>query len=486
MLQIHDTLHRRPHTLAPGEDGRFRMYVCGVTVYDLVHIGHARSALVYDALVRFLRGLGMDVMYVRNFTDVDDRIIERANEAGEDPLAFSQRMIDAFYHDMDRVGLLRPDVEPKVSEHIPQIIELVEKLVDRGHAYEVEGDVFFAVDSWPDYGELSGRKVDEQREGFRVDVDSRKRHHADFALWKATKPGEPWWESPWGRGRPGWHIECSAMSMAYLGESFELHGGGDDLIFPHHENEIAQSRAGTGGDFARCWMHNGMITTDGEKMSKSLGNFWTLRDVLEVHDPEVVRMFALSKHYRSPVDYNEKSLHDALEGLRRLYRAKDDFARGVEAGDPEAAAASAGALAAAQRAEALPAAVAEALGDDFNTGRALGILFEFAREQCRSLEALEGDPGLASCAAASSEAFAKCASWMGFLDRDLEAFDASVESLKRAAVGVDPAEIEALIERRNEARQAKDWAAADRIRDELLERGVAIKDGPEGTTWSMQ
>ncbi|MGB7630580.1 MAG: cysteine--tRNA ligase, partial [Candidatus Deferrimicrobium sp.] len=314
-LSVFNTMGNRKEPFVPLVPGKVRMYVCGVTVYDLCHIGHARANVAFDIIVRYLRYAGYDVTYIRNFTDIDDKIIRRAAQEGSDYLAVSTKYIRAFHEDFDRLGLLRPDVEPKATEHLPEIVALVARLVREGQAYEVGGDVYYSVKGFPGYGKLSGKNVEDLRVGARVDVDERKNDPLDFALWKASKPGEPAWESPWGPGRPGWHIECSAMSMKHLGETFDIHGGGKDLVFPHHENEIAQSEAATGKPFARYWLHNGFVNINNEKMSKSLGNFFTLRDVLAQVKPEVLRFFLASSHYRSPIDYSDQSLIEAKAGL---------------------------------------------------------------------------------------------------------------------------------------------------------------------------
>src|SRR5512139_2754101 len=321
-LTVFNTMGGRKETFVPLTPGTVRMYVCGVTVYDLCHIGHARANVAFDIIVRYLRHSGYEVRYVRNFTDIDDKIIRKANQEGIPFEAVSRKYIDAFYEDFDRMGLLRPDAEPKATEHIPEIVALVSRLVRAGVAYAVDGDVYYAVRGFPAYGKLSGKNVEDLLAGARVEVDERKQDPLDFALWKASKPGEPWWDSPWGRGRPGWHIECSAMAFKHLGETFDIHGGGKDLVFPHHENEIAQSEGASGKTFARYWIHNGFVNVNSEKMSKSLGNFFTLRDVLERVKPEVLRFFFASSHYRSPIDYTDKSLAEAKAGLDRLYYVK--------------------------------------------------------------------------------------------------------------------------------------------------------------------
>jgi len=322
-LCVFNTLGNRKEPFEPATPGTVRMYVCGVTVYDLCHIGHARANVAFDIIVRYLRHRGYEVTYVRNFTDIDDKILRRAAETGSDYRTVSEKYIEAFYRDFDRMGLLRPEAEPRATAHIPEIIALVAKLVDAGLAYPVDGDVYYAVKGFREYGKLSGKNVEDLMAGARVEVDDRKRDPLDFALWKASRPGEPAWESPWGPGRPGWHIECSAMAMRHLGETFDIHGGGKDLVFPHHENEIAQSEGATGKPFARYWIHNGFVNVDSEKMSKSLGNFFTLREVLATVKPDVLRFFFASSHYRSPIDYSDRSLAEARAGLDRLYRVKE-------------------------------------------------------------------------------------------------------------------------------------------------------------------
>ena len=320
-VQIYNTLTRKKEPLRPLEDNHVKLYVCGITSYDYCHIGHARSSLVFDMVVRYLRYRGYKVTFVRNFTDIDDKIIARANERGEDPAALALRFIDEFYTDMDALGTLRPDIEPRATEHIQEMIALVRELVDKGLAYPAQGDVYFRVANYDEYGRLSGRSLDDMQAGARIEVNAAKENPMDFVLWKAAKPGEPKWDSPWGEGRPGWHIECSAMSKKYLGETFDIHGGGKDLIFPHHENEIAQSCGANGKEFAKLWMHHGFVTIKDEKMSKSLGNFLTIRDVLNTYDAETLRLFIFSTQYRNPLDFSEEALRDAGAGLDRMYAA---------------------------------------------------------------------------------------------------------------------------------------------------------------------
>ncbi|MCD6298699.1 MAG: cysteine--tRNA ligase, partial [Deltaproteobacteria bacterium] len=319
-LRLYNTATRKKETFKPLKEGKVGIYVCGVTVYDLCHIGHARSAIVFDILTRYLRAMGLDVTYVRNFTDVDDKIIERANKLGKETSDIAQEFIDAFYEDMDRLYVLKADEEPRATEHIEGMIEMVSTLLDRGYAYAEGTDVFFSVKDFEGYGRLSGRKLDDMQAGSRIAVDEKKRHPMDFVLWKGVKPGEPQWDSPWGPGRPGWHLECSVMSNFFLGASFDIHGGGRDLLFPHHENERAQSLCANDGSFAKYWVHNGFVTVESEKMSKSLGNFLTIRDALKTYHPEVLRLFLLSKHYRGPLDFSRSGVLDLQSGLVRIYR----------------------------------------------------------------------------------------------------------------------------------------------------------------------
>ena len=388
-LQIYNTLTGKKEEFVPLEPGRIRMYVCGITVYDLCHIGHARSAIVFDVIYRYLLSLGYQVTYVRNFTDIDDKIIRRAAEEGTDYRTIADRYIRAFYEDMDRLGLLRPTLEPLATEHISEMIEIVRKLVEKGAAYKAGTDVYFRVDRFPGYGKLSGRDTEDMMAGARVEVDENKINPLDFVLWKGSKPGEPAWESPWGPGRPGWHIECSAMATKYLGLTIDVHGGGKDLVFPHHENEIAQSEMAFDAPFVRYWIHNGFVNINNEKMSKSLGNFLTIRDVLQDVHPESLRLFVISKHYRSPVDFSDETVAEAERGLERLYgtlEAVKQRAAGADGAeysdevlkkqDPELY----------EKAESLPALFAEAMNNDFNTAQAIGYIFALQRNLQRFLD----------------------------------------------------------------------------------------------------
>jgi len=480
-LRIFNTLTGKKEQFVPLVPGRVGMYVCGVTVYDLCHLGHARGALVFDVVRRYLAHAGYAVKYVRNFTDIDDKIINRANERGVPWDELAETYIREYVADMAALGVRPADVEPKATGHIREIVDLVAALVAKGRAYAVDGDVYFRVKGFASYGALGRRDLDEMLAGARVDVDERKEDPMDFALWKASKPGEPAWESPWGAGRPGWHIECSAMAMKHLGEQIDIHGGGKDLVFPHHENEIAQSEALTGRPFARYWMHNGFVNVNQEKMSKSLGNFFTIRDVLAKFDAEPVRFFLLSTHYRSPIDFTDQILAEATRSLDRLYRLLEEvdrLAAAPEPGPPDAEAAAAVA--------ALPAAFREAMDDDFNTAGALGEVFKAARAVSGAIARGGGlDPATLR---AFRDGLAGIGAVLGLLESDPAAWSARLRAReeRELAAAVDPAWVEGKIAERAAARKARDFAAADRVRAELLERGVALEDGPGGTTWRLR
>jgi cysteinyl-tRNA synthetase len=487
-LKLYNTATRTKEAFHPLRKGSVGLYVCGVTVYDLCHIGHARSATVFDVLVRYLRTRGYAVTYVRNFTDVDDKIIARARETGVDPAGLAQRYIDAFQTDMGALGVLRADIEPKATEHIEDMVRMIASLVEKGFAYVEGGDVYFSVESFPTYGALSGRKLEDMQAGSRVGIDERKRHPMDFALWKAAKPGEPWWSSPWGQGRPGWHIECSAMSHRYLGASFDIHGGGEDLVFPHHENERAQSVGANGGSFARYWIHNGFVTVESEKMSKSLGNFLTIQDALKSYGPQVLRLFLLSKHYRSPLDFSRDAVMGVQSGLIRIYRTLERLEPIL--GPFEGQAGSPAYLTDEHMASEPPdsraflQAFIEDMDDDLNTVSAIGLLFEKVRELNKLLE-----PGPDSAGEFPRQrlddgrrALIRAARVLGLLHEDPKAF---FSRLAEGSQAVDPAEVERLIQERASARSAKDWARADAIRNRLKEMGVTLEDGPKGTTWRM-
>jgi cysteinyl-tRNA synthetase len=457
MLQIHNSLTRRKEPFEPMEPGRVRMYVCGMTVYDYCHLGHARVLVVFDVVYRYLRALGFDVTYIRNITDVDDKIIRRAAENGEDIRALTDRFIRAMHEDAAVLGVLPPTNEPRATEHIDGMLAMIGTLIERGYAYVADnGDVYYAVAKFENYGRLSGKRIEDLRAGERVAPDEAKHDPLDFVLWKAAKPGEPAWDSPWGPGRPGWHIECSAMSVHYLGNHFDIHGGGQDLQFPHHDNEIAQSEAATCEHFVNYWMHNGFVRVNEEKMSKSLGNFFTVREVLARYPAEVVRYFILSSHYRSPLNYSDEPLDAARSGLTRLYTAL----RGLESGE------------AGETGEAYRRRFREAMDDDFNTPVAMAVLFDIAREINRVREA---DPRAAGRLAGLLRELGGA---LGLLEDHPEAF------LKGAGEGgPDEAAIGALIQQRLAARKARNFAEADRIRDELAGQGIVLEDGPGGTTW---
>lgn len=452
MLKIYNTLARAKQTFSPIVAGKVSMYVCGMTVYDYCHLGHARVMVVFDMVNRWLRSSGYDVTYVRNITDIDDKIIARANENGETITALTSRFIDAMNEDAARLGVWRPDQEPRATDYIHEMITMINTLIERQHAYAADnGDVYYAVSSFANYGQLSGKSLEDLRAGERVEVDVHKRDPMDFVLWKAAKPGEPSWDSPWGAGRPGWHIECSAMGERHLGQHFDIHGGGQDLQFPHHENEIAQSEGAHGCTFVNYWMHNGFIRVDDEKMSKSLGNFFTIREVLDQYDAEVVRFFILRAHYRSPLNYSDHHLNDAKQALTRLYnalRGREVPQVDIDWQQPDAA------------------RFKLALDDDFNTPEAFAVLFELANEANRTGSLAQA--GLLKVLAGQ----------LGLLQRDPDEF------LKGdAGAGLAAEEIERLIEERLAARRGKNFAEADRIRDALTAQGIILEDTAQGTSW---
>jgi len=466
------------------------IYVCGVTVYDFCHIGHARSAIVFDVLVRYLRAKALDVTYVRNFTDVDDKIINRANELGKETSALAQEYIDAFHEDMGRLGVLNADVEPRATEHIAGMIEMITALLGRGYAYQADTDVFFSVDSFKGYGTLSGRILDEMQAGSRVVVDEKKRHPMDFVLWKGAKPDGPQWDSPWGPGRPGWHLECSVMSNHYLGSSFDIHGGGKDLLFPHHENERAQSIGANGGGFARYWVHNGFVTIEAEKMSKSLGNFLTIRDAIESYHPQVLRLFLLSKHYRSPIDFSRSSVLAIQSGLVRIYRTLQRLEDVIGPQEEVMENLPLAFLSEDQPTDLIHAPFIEqfagAMDEDLNTAGAVGLMFERVREMNKLLDGCEGsvDESTRRQLADDRRHLFLVARVLGLLEQDPTQFFEELPHPSEVE-SIDPAEIERMIEQRAEARGEKDWAKADEIRDRLKEMCVILEDGSQGTTWRL-
>ncbi|WP_425914713.1 cysteine--tRNA ligase [Pseudomonas sp. GWSMS-1] len=458
MLSIYNTLTKSKDVFKPLVGNQVRMYVCGMTVYDFCHIGHARVMVAFDVVTRWLRHRGYEVIYVRNITDIDDKIIKRANENGEPFEALVERMIAAMHEDEARLNVLRPDQEPRATDHIAGMHQMIQTLIDKDFAYAPgNGDVYYRVGKFVGYGKLSRKKIEDLKIGARIEVDETKQDPLDFVLWKGVKPGEPSWQSPWGAGRPGWHIECSVMSTCCLGETFDIHGGGPDLVFPHHENEIAQSEAATGKLYANAWMHAGAVRVDGEKMSKSLGNFFTIREVLEKYHPEVVRYLLVSSHYRSPINYSEDSLKEAKGALERFYNALKGLPKVAAAGG-----------------EAFVERFAAAMDDDFNSPEACAVLFELAREINRLRESdVQAAAGLAA-------RLQELASVLGVLQLEPEAF------LQAGAAGkVDAAEVEALIAARLQARTEKNWSESDRIRDQITAMGVVLEDGKGGTTWRL-
>ncbi len=488
MIKLYNTLSGKKEEFIPIKPGKVTMYACGVTVYDYSHLGHARGAVIFDLVQRYFRRRGFDVKYVRNFTDVDDKIINRAREEGITAADVARKYIEAYQEDMKRLGVGRPDVEPKATEHIKEMIEVIKGLIAKGHAYVVDGDVYFRVNSFKEYGKLSKRNIEDMKAGARVEVDERKTDPLDFALWKASKPGEPFWDSPWGPGRPGWHIECSAMGFKHLGETFDVHAGGKDLIFPHHENEIAQSEAYSGKKFVNYWIHNGFVNINQEKMSKSLGNFFTIRDILDQYDAEIVRLFLLSTHYRSPIDFSDTNLKDARAGLDRFYTMKEGiqkFLAGkkmpgsrpedlIETTDRPLY----------QKILNLPKAFEEAMDDDFNTAFAIGVIYDLVRDVNKFLAEVDKKNEEAACSILSSAAaaFADASKTLGIFLREPEEWFKEGR-LADSKVTIPVERIEELIHQRNEARAKKNWAEADRIRKTLDEGGVELFDRADGTVW---
>ena len=448
MIRVHNTMGRAQVDFVPREEGKVGIYVCGPTVQGAPHVGHGRYAVAFDVIRRYLLWRGYDVTYVSNITDIEDKIIAAAAEEGVDVDGFALQMAARFADCFRRLGVLPPDIEPKATEHIPEMVDLIGRLVDRGLAYERNGDVYFSVKTLESYGRLSGRKPDELRSGYRIEIDEAKEDPLDFALWKSAKPGEPTWESPWGPGRPGWHIECSAMATKYLGDGFDIHGGGLDLVFPHHENEVAQSEGATGETFARHWLHNGMVNLGGEKMAKSTGRIVDLKSILDVRGGRALRLLYVRAHYRSPIEFSDDLLDDAAESLDRLQR----FRERVASGTPDQAAID---------------RFREAMDDDFGTPQAVSLLFDLVREGNRMVD----DGGEASAVAGAVEEI------VTVLGLD----DAEAAPVGESAISDD--EIERLVEERDEARSARRFDSADEIRDRLAAAGVTIEDGPDGTRW---
>lgn len=468
-IMIYNTLEKKKMPFVPLEEGKVKMYVCGPTTYNYIHIGNARPIVVFDTVRRYFKYLGYDVTFVSNFTDVDDKIINRANKEGQEPMALSAYYIDAYFEDTKALNVIPADVHPKVSEHMQEIIDFVQGLIDKGYAYALDnGDVYYSVRKFKDYGQLSGRDINDMLSGARVEVDEKKQDPLDFALWKSAKPGEPYWEAPWGKGRPGWHIECSAMSAKYLGDTFDIHGGGQDLIFPHHENEIAQSCALHDAPMARYWMHNGFITVNSEKMSKSAGNFFMLRDVLAKFDPQIVRFYLLSVQYRSPLDFDDEKIAVAGRGLERIQNAIQAAEKAMKlAGDHKDDDSEALLKAAEKAKEDFEAA----MNDDFNTALAISVLFELVKDINIYLKKDAFD----------AEALAKAqhviTDLAGVLGIELAQAEAGNDNLADALMDL-------IIKLRKDARANKNFQLADQIRDELGAMGITLEDGKAGTTWS--
>jgi len=462
-LVLYNTLTRKKEPFEPLAKGKVGIYVCGVTVYDQSHLGHAKSAINFDVIVRYLRHKGFDVTHVTNFTDVDDKIINRAAELGVEPLELSQRMIDEYFRDMDALKIKRANVYPKASETMPDIVAMVEGLIEKGYAYESNGSVYFSVRKAKVYGKLSGQSLEQMQAGARIEPGEDKRDPMDFALWKAAKPGEISWDSPWGRGRPGWHIECSAMCLKHIGKTVDIHGGGTELVFPHHENEILQSEAYNDAPFVRFWMHNGLLTIDQEKMSKSLKNFFTIKDILKRFPPEVVRFFILNASYRQPLEYNDKSLEESAKALERLQNTYEALKQAAQTatGDDDA-------VALAQKASK---DLEERMDDDISTREAIAVIYDLARDANRLL----ADRKLSRSGASNL---------LGILNDFNALFDVLAEEKKRDSK--EDARIEELVRARNEARRRKDFSEADRLRKELADLGVDVQDTRDGAVWKRK
>ena len=483
-MKIYNTLTGKKEEFIPFATNEVRIYACGVTVYDYCHIGHARSAIVFDVMRRYFHHKGFHVTYVRNFTDIDDKIINRAQQEGIPWDAVARKYTDEYYTDMDRLGVERADIEPKATEHIGEIIAIVQKLIEKGFAYQADGSVYYSVDAFPTYGKLSKRDKDEMIAGARIEVDERKRNPLDFALWKKSKEGEPSWQSPWGEGRPGWHIECTAMSMKHLGESFDIHGGGADLLFPHHENEIAQSEAASGKPFVKYWVHNGFITIDKEKMSKSLGNFFTIREVLDRFDPEVVRFFLLSTHYRSPIEFSDLILQEAEVTIDKYYttimRVQDVSEKKT---DGRELLSRAGELFSVLL-DSFMGKFEEAMDDDFNTALAIGHVFELIRELNRFLDSKPASLKDIQLVLSAQEHLTQAGKILHLFGRTPLEWYASLMKVKR--IGLSEAEIQQKITERRDARIRKDWKLADTIRQELEEKGIILEDKKDRTDWKVR
>lgn len=488
-MKLYNSLTGRLEEFEPINNKKVGIYACGVTVYDLCHIGHARSAVVFDVIVRYLRYKGYDVKFVRNFTDIDDKIINRANKEGVSWKEIAEKYTEAYYTDMDKLGIARADVEPKATEHINEMIEIIQTLINKGYAYEVEeGDsktVYFEVSKFKEYGKLSKKKLDELMAGARVEVDERKKSPLDFALWKASKPGEPWWDSPWGKGRPGWHIECTAMSIKHIGETLDIHGGGADLIFPHHENEIAQSEAYTGKPFAKYWIHNGFVTINKEKMSKSLGNVLNIRDLLDIYDAEALRLFLLSSHYRSPIEFTHEYLKEAEASLDRYYSTImriEDFVPGDSKKKDETVSKQLNAI--ELKIDSLKKEFEDAMDDDFNTARAIGIIFEFIKEINRFMDKKPSTSDAIEILKKAKDRVREIGKVLNLFQR--QPLQWYRDLLKTKKLPITEEEIEQLIQERALARKNRDWQKADSIRNELMSKGIILEDKPDRTVWKVK
>src|SRR3989338_4881171 len=483
-LKIYNSMTGEKEVFVPLSEKKVKMYACGVTVYDLCHIGHARSATVFDIIRRYLEYRGFEVTFVKNFTDIDDKIINRAREEKKTCEEVASLYIREYYEDMHALGVKDATVEPKATQYVQEIIEMTSGLIENGFAYEIGGDVYFSVRKFNGYGKLSKKNIEELESGARVEVDERKKDPLDFALWKASKPDEPFWISPWGKGRPGWHIECSVMSMKLLGESLDIHGGGKDLIFPHHENEIAQSEAFSGKFFARYWVHNGFVNINNEKMSKSLGNFFTIKDIFKIYPPEAVRLFLLSTHYRSPIDFSEENLKSAISGIERVYTTllRIEEIKRSRSGQRSAVSGQRSTNNFIDKVKNFKASFEEAMDDDFNSAKALGKIFELVKE----INILTGDKREFSkdemnFLIEAEKAITKSGEVLGLFQENREEWFKKAKP--DAEGGINEEDIKKLIEERNEARKKKDWQMADKIRKTLLEKNISLEDTPSETKW---
>lgn len=491
-LRVFNTLSGKKEEFVPVTPGKVKMYVCGVTVYDYCHIGHARANVVFDVIYRYLKWLGNEVTYIRNYTDIDDKIINRANKEGVPFNEISERFIREFDRDMEELGLQLPTYQPKATENIDEIINIVSTLIDKGYAYQAGGDVYYCVEKFDSYLKLSKRNLDDMQAGARIEVDERKRHPMDFALWKEAKPGEPYWESPWGKGRPGWHIECSAMSMKFLGETLDIHGGGKDLIFPHHENEIAQSEAATGRPFVKYWLHNGFVNINSEKMSKSLGNFFTIREILEKFDRETLRLFLLSAHYRSPLDFSDQNMKEAEAGIERIYSTLariDEVLAGksITVTPVDKTTLNEIELELLEKTETLVDRFREAMDDDFNTAMALGTIFELLRCTNKVIVDNKGiSESIVTILSQAKNRLLEIGTILGFFTLRPEDYLQGMKKRKMAELGISEEEINTLIEERTQARKAKDYKRSDEIRDLLLAKNIVLLDSAQGTTWKVR